>query len=399
MLWLGCFLVSMAYTVSIPFMSIFLKEDLGVESHLEAWTGFVFAITFLASSLIAPFWGSMADKYGRKPMMLRAGICLAAAYFMYFLVQNPYQLLAARAVEGLLAGYIPSAIALIATNTPEKQVGYALGIISTATAAAAIMGPLAGGVISHFVGTRETFFVAGLMVLIAFLIALFWVKEPSFTKPEGKRSTVANDLKEAARNRSLMITLMIVFITTTSVMIVEPLLTIYVLKLGSSASSASLNAGIIFSAVGVATLIAAPQWGKLGMRIGYEKVLIIGLMGGAIGNLLQILFHSLIGFGSLRFGYGLFFAAVFPALNALIAQNTDHAFRSRAFSLNQSASAMGLMMGPLLGGMLGSQIPITAVFVITGVFLFSIALLLRVPKFSIIRKPSPAAAASKELSQ
>ncbi|MDF2670975.1 MAG: transporter, partial [Paenibacillus sp.] len=86
-------------------------------------------------------------------------------------------------------------------------------------------------------------------------------------------------------------------------------------------------------------------------------------------------------------------------LNALIAQNTDHAFRSRAFSLNQSASAMGLMMGPLLGGMLGSQIPITAVFVITGVFLFSIALLLRVPKFSIIRKPSPAAAASKELSQ
>jgi MFS family permease len=385
----------MAYTVSIPFMSIFLKEDLGVDHHLEAWTGIVFAITFLASSLIAPFWGSMADKYGRKPMMLRAGFCLASAYFLYFLVQNPYQLLAARAIEGLLAGYIPAAIALIATNTPEKKVGYALGIISTASAAAAIMGPLAGGLVSHFVGTRETFFVAGLMVLVALLIALFWVKEPSFTRPEGKRSSVINDLREAAQNRSLMITLMIVFITTTSVMIVEPLLTIYVLKLGSDASSASLNAGIIFSAVGVATLIAAPQWGKLGMKIGYQKVLVIGLMGGAIGNLLQVLFESLFGFGTLRFGYGLFFAAVFPALNALISENTDHAFRSRAFSLNQSASAMGLMVGPLLGGLLGSQIPIKAVFVMTGVVLFVVALLIRAPKYSIVRHNVP----SKELPQ
>lgn len=381
-LWLGCFLVSMAYSVSIPFMPIFLKEELGVVSHLETWTGVVFGVTFLASSLIAPFWGSMADKYGRKPMMLRAGICLSASYFMYFLVDDPYWLLAARIVEGLLAGYIPSAIALIATNTPEKQVGYALGIISTASAAAAIMGPLAGGVVSHFVGTRETFFAAGLMVFVAFLIALFGVKEPSFVKPEGKRSSVWSDLREAAQNRRLMFAIAIVFVTTTSVMIAEPLLTIYVLQLGSSASTASLHAGIIFSAVGVATLLAAPRWGRLGMRVGYEKVLFIGLLGGAIGNVLQVVFQNLLGFGALRFGYGLFFAAVFPALNAIIAQSTDHGFRSRAFSLNQSAHAMGLMAGPLLGGVLGSQLPIPAVFVLTGLFLFGIALLVRLPMFA-----------------
>lgn len=399
-LWLGCFLVSMAYSISIPFMPIFLQEDLGVTEHLETWTGGVFAITFLASSLIAPFWGSMADKYGRKPMMLRAGICLSASYFMYFIVDDPYMLLVVRVVEGLLAGYIPSAIAMIATNTPEKQVGYALGIISTASAAAAIIGPLAGGVISHLIGTRETFFAAGVMVFIAFLIALIWVKEPSFVKPEGKRSSVISDLREAARNRRLMIAIAIVFVTTTSVMIAEPLLTIYVLQLGSSASSASLHAGIIFSAVGVATLLAAPRWGRLGMRIGYEKVLFIGLLGGAIGNVLQIAFHNLLGFGTLRFGYGLFFAAVFPALNAIIAQNTEHAFRSRAFSLNQSANAMGLMAGPLLGGLLGSQLPIPAVFVLTGVFLFGVAMIVRLPRFSVSAPVAETGVgASKELQQ
>lgn len=393
-LWIGTFLVSMAYSVSIPFMSIFLQEDLGVQNHLEMWTGVVFAITFLAGALIAPFWGSMADKYGRKLMMLRAGICLSIAYFLYFIVQNPYELLAVRIMEGLLAGYIPSAIALVATNTPEKHVGYALGVISTSSAAASIMGPLLGGIVSHLIGARETFLFAGCMVLIAFIIALVWVREPSFVKSEGKRSSVLNDLKEAAANRTLVSALFIVFITSTSVMILEPLLTIYVLKLGSSQSSASLHAGIIFSAVGVATLIAAPRWGKFGGKIGYEKVLFIGLIGGGAGNLLQILFHDLVGFGVLRFVYGLFFAAVFPALNAFIATHTEQSFRSRAFSLNQSANQMGLLLGPLAGGFLATQLSIPVVFVINGCLLLLVAVLLKLPRFSF----EPAASVLKQTS-
>ncbi|MFE5323773.1 MFS transporter [Paenibacillus sp. NPDC056579] len=394
-LWLGTFLVSMAYSVSIPFMSIFLQDDLGVQSHLELWTGVVFAITFLAAALIAPFWGSMADKYGRKPMMLRAAICLSIAYFLYYVVQNPYELLLVRVMEGLLAGYIPSAIALVATNTPEKHVGYALGVISTSSATASILGPLLGGVVSHLVGPRDTFLLAGIMVLIAFVIALAWVKEPSFVKTDKKRSSVLNDLKEAASNRTLMSALFIVFITSTSIMLLEPLLTIYVLKLGASQSDASLHAGIIFSAVGISTLIAAPRWGKMGGKLGYEKVLFIGLIGGGIGNLLQILFHDLVGFGTLRFVYGLFFAAVFPALNAFIATHTEPGFRSRAFSLNQSANQMGLLLGPLIGGFLATQLSIPVVFVINGCMLLLVAVMLKLPKFSF----QPSASTLKETSK
>ena len=384
-LWIGTFLVSMAYSVSIPFMSIFLEHDLGVTEHLEAWTGVVFAVTFLSGALIAPFWGSLADKYGRKPMMLRAGICLSFCYFLYFIVDGPYELIGARILEGLLAGYIPSAIALIATNTPEKHMGYALGVISTSSAAASVIGPLLGGIVSHMIGPRDTFALASGMVAVAFLICLFWVKEPSFNNSTAKRSSIAQDLKVAASNRSLIIAFVVVFVTTTSVMLLEPLLTIYVQQIGSDASSASLYAGIIFSAVGVATLIAAPWWGKFGTRIGYEKVLFIGLLGGGIGNVLQVLFHSLVGFGALRFGYGLFFAGVYPALNAFIAERTDPSFRSRAFSLNQSSHQMGLMLGPLLGGFAATQVPIPVVFVFTGVALLLLAAMLKIPKFSISR--------------
>ncbi|WP_059045162.1 MFS transporter [Paenibacillus rubinfantis] len=375
-LWLGVFFCSTAYSMVIPFMSLFIAHDLGVTEHLTLWSGVAFGVTFLAGALISPYWGSLSDKYGRKPMLLRSGFALSAVYILYFFVKDPYQLIAVRILSGLLAGYVPSAIALVATNTPEKHVGYSLGIMSTAGAAGGIIGPLVGGSLSKFIGYRESFLASGCVVLISALIALIFVKEQNFDRNR-ERSHVLDDLKEASANRPLMGKLLVVLIVTASVMVLEPLLSLYVLDLGASASDASFSSGIIFSAVGISTVIAAPFWGKIGERIGYRNTLMIGLIGGGVGNILQHFFHSLVGFGILRFVYGLFFAAVFPALNALIVQATKPEFRGRAFSLNQSASQLGNMVGPIAGGALGGWISIPVVFILNGALLSITALTLR----------------------
>ncbi|MDU4698394.1 MAG: MFS transporter [Paenibacillus sp.] len=375
-LWLGVFFCSTAYSMVIPFMSLFIAHDLGVTEHLTLWSGVAFGVTFLAGALISPYWGSLSDKYGRKPMLLRSGFALSAVYILYFFVKDPYQLIAVRILSGLLAGYVPSAIALVATNTPEKHVGYSLGIMSTAGAAGGIIGPLVGGSLSKFIGYRESFLASGCVVLISALIALIFVKEQNFDRNR-ERSHVLDDLKEASANRPLMGKLLVVLIVTASVMVLEPLLSLYVLDLGASASDASFSSGIIFSAVGISTVIAAPFWGKIGERIGYRNTLMIGLIGGGVGNILQHFFHSLVGFGILRFVYGLFFAAVFPALNALIVQATKPEFRGRAFSLNQSASQLGNMVGPIAGGALGGWISIPIVFILNGALLSITALTLR----------------------
>ncbi|TVX97897.1 MFS transporter [Paenibacillus cremeus] len=378
-LWTGVFFCSTAFSVVIPFLPIFLHDQLHVESHLETWSGLIFGITFLASALIAPYWGSLADKYGRRPMLIRSGFFLALLYFITYFVHNPYELLVIRILQGVLAGYVPSAVALVATNTPEKNVGYALGIMSTATATGSIIGPLIGGVVSHWLGSREAFLVSAGLVSFSFLIALFWAKETNFNRTSS-RSSVKSDLKEAMSNRRLLSALLMVMATSTSIMLLEPLLTIYVLQLGATKGSASLSAGVIFSAVGIATIIAAPQWGKAGTRFGFGNILFIGLLGGAIGNLLQLLFHNLIGFGVLRFSYGLFFAAVFPSLNALIVQATEPSFRGRAFSLNQSAMQIGNLLGPVIGGILAGLLTIPLVFLINGIALLAIAILLKYKK-------------------
>lgn len=382
-LWVGVFFCSTAYSISIPFLPIFLHTTLGVNEHLEAWSGISFGITFLASALISPYWGSLADKYGRKPMLIRSGFSLALLYFLTYFITNPYLFIVLRIFQGLLAGYVPAAIALVATNTPEKNVGYALGVMATAGATGGIVGPLVGGVVSHIFGNAEAFLFSGVVVLVAAMIATFLVKETNMNR-SGVRSNVREDLRSAVANRPLMSILGLSLMVTVSVMLLEPLLTVYVLQLGASQSEASLSAGIIFAAVGIATVIAAPQWGKLGTKIGYAKILFVGLLGGALGNLLQFFFTNLYGFGILRFMYGLFFAAVYPSINAMIVKVTEPEFRGRAFSLNQSATQLATMLGPVLGGVLGGLIPIRVVFIINGIALLATAILI------YYKKPGPA---------
>jgi MFS transporter, DHA1 family, multidrug resistance protein len=367
-LWIGVFFTAASFSMVIPFLPIFLLQ-IGVHEHTELWAGLLFSSAFFAGAIASPFWGRMADKYGRKPMIVRAGFVLFVIYTLMAFVTNPYQILVLRILQGLLTGFIPGAIALIGTNTPNHKVGYALSMISTASASGTILGPLLGGGISHLVGNRWAFASAGMIVFLATLLIIFWVVEEKFT-PSKVRGSIKTDFQAALSNRPFLLVLILTVVTSCSVMTIEPVLPLYIVNLGGSSENASLLAGIVFSLPGIASALFAPVWGKWADKVGFQRVLFIGLLGGGVGTIAQILFSEIWGFSIIRFVYGIFFCAVFPALNGLVVKSTPEDFRGRAFSLNQTATQIGGMTGPIIGGFLGGLFPVQSVFIVTAILLF-----------------------------
>jgi DHA1 family multidrug resistance protein-like MFS transporter len=363
-LWIGVFFTAASFSMVIPFLPIFLLQ-IGVHEHTELWSGLIFGAAFFAGAIATPFWGNLADKYGRKPMIVRAGMALFIVYTLMAFVTNPYQILGLRIMQGLLSGFIPGAITLIGTNTPREKVGYALSLISSATATGMIMGPLLGGGMAELVGNRWAFASAGIIVFLATILIIFWVKEENF-KPSTKKGSIRNDFKLALHNRPFFLVLIITLIVSCSIMTLEPLLPLHITELGGTSQYASLLTGVVISLPGIASVIFAPYWGKRADKVGFQRVLFIGLLGAGIGTIAQIIFSGILGFSIIRFVYGIFFCTVFPALNGLVVQSTPEDFRGRAFSLNQTSNQIGGMFGPIIGGFLGGIVPIQGLFIVTG---------------------------------
>lgn len=366
-LWVGVFFTSASYSMVVPFLPLFLLQ-IGVHDHTEIWSGLIFSSAFFAGAIASPYWGMMADRYGRKPMIIRAGAFLFIIYTLTAFVTNPYQLLALRIGQGLLTGYIPGAIALVGTNTPKKKVGYALALMSTAGASGSIMGPLLGGGLAELLGNRWAFASGGFLSLLSTLLVVFWVKEEKFT-PSKEKGSVLKDIRVAAANKPFMAVLLLTIVTGCSIMTIEPVLPLHILNLSGSSDNTALLAGIVFSLPGIASIIFAAYWGRLSDNIGFRTVLMIGLLGGGIGMIAQAMFDGIWGFSGIRFIYGIFFCSVFPALNGLVVELTPDDFRGRAFGLHQTAIQIGAMLGPLAGGVIGGFFPVEMVFLLTGIML------------------------------
>lgn len=174
----GVFFTGLAISQILPFLPLYISQ-LGVTSHeaLSMWSGLTFSVTFLISAIVSPMWGSLADRKGRKLMLLRASLGMAIAILLQAFATNVWQLFLLRGVMGLTSGYIPNAMALVASQVPRERSGWALSTLSTAQISGVIGGPLMGGFIADHVGLRAVFCITAALLVVSFLVTLFLIKE------------------------------------------------------------------------------------------------------------------------------------------------------------------------------------------------------------------------------
>ncbi|NIF32362.1 multidrug efflux MFS transporter MdtG [Enterobacter sp. Cy-643] len=364
--WVGCFLTGAAFSLVMPFLPLYV-EQLGVTGHsqLNMWSGLVFSITFLFSAVASPFWGGLADRKGRKLMLLRSALGMSVVMLLMGLAQNIWQFLALRALLGLLGGFVPNANALIATQIPRHKSGWALGTLSTGAVSGALLGPLMGGLMADSYGLRSVFFITSLVLFICFVMTLFFIRE-SFTPVSKKDMLHARQVLTSLKNPrlvlSLFVTTMIIQVATGSI---APILTLYVRDLAGNVSNLAFISGMIASVPGVAALISAPRLGKLGDRIGPEKILIGALTISVLLLIPMSLVQNPWQLGILRFLLGAADGALLPAVQTLLVYNSSSQISGRIFSYNQSFRDIGNVTGPLLGAAVSASYGFRTVFLVT----------------------------------
>lgn len=374
-MWICQFLAMVGMSSIVPFLPLFIRE-LGVETveGTANWSGLVFAAPFFVSFFLAPIWGNLGDKYGRKLMALRAVFGLAAAQILVGLTQDVTQLFIARMLQGALSGFLPAAMALIASNTPREKTSYALGVLQSSTAAGTVIGPLIGGVISDFIGFREVFFIVSfLLILVGFAIVLF-VKEEKID-PAEKRSSLLDNFKFVVRNKPIFYASILITFTALGISFVRPIFVLYVETLQIKGKYLPTITGALYSLVGIFSTYAAYFWGKraakksLATNIVQASVL-TGLMYSLHWVIVDPYFlipvRVLLGFG-----YG----GLMPLLFTSISNRVSFERKGGVLGVASSFQILGNMTGPLLGGFSAGLLGVRFSFVMAGLIFLILAVI------------------------
>lgn len=377
---IAVFIAGIAFSEIMPFLSLYINT-LGNFSHqqLNFWSGIVYSGTFIVSAVVSPWWGKLADKKGRKPMILRAGIGMSVVIACMGLIQNVWQLLLLRMLQGVFAGFISNSNALVATETPKTNSGQALGTIASATTAGTLLGPLVGGALTSIFSYRITFMITGGLLLLCSILVLFFVHEDDFKPVTAKKLDKASGVIKSLRSPhlifGLLLTTLIIQAANNSI---NPIVSLYVRQLLNGHNNVVFISGVIAALPGIATFLVASRFGALGDKIGTHKIIVAGFIAASIFFFLTAFVRNTVELGILRFLVGFSDACLFPQVQTMLTKNSPAAVTGRIFSWNQSAMYIGNIVGPLLGSFVSGMFNYSMVFIVTTVIVLINLLLFRI---------------------
>ncbi len=367
--WLGNFFTGASFSLVMPFMALYVEQLGAPKNKVEWYAGLAVSLSALTSALIAPVWGRLADRYGRKPMMVRASLVMTFTMGGLAFVPNVFWLLVLRILNGLFSGYVPNSTALIASQAPKNHSGYALGTLATGVIGGSLVGPLLGGVLAEILGIRQVFLLVGFILLICNLMTVFFVKEDF--QPVTKAEVLSTrELFSSIKDKQILIGLFVTsMIIQVSAQSIAPILTLYIRHLGQTENLMFVS-GLIVSALGFSSMLSSSTLGKIGDRIGNHRLLLIALFYSFSMYVLCALAQNSLQLGIVRFLYGFGTGALMPNINSLLTKITPREGISRIFSYNQMFMNMGQVIGPFIGSAIATDLGYRSVFYVTSLIVF-----------------------------
>ncbi|TPJ93696.1 multidrug efflux MFS transporter [Mesorhizobium sp. B2-5-13] len=370
----GSFSTLIAMTLLLPFLPLYV-EQLGAQGHaaIVQWSGIAYGATFFAAAMVAPLWGRLGDRYGRKVMLVRASFGMAICMSLTGMVETVWQLVLLRLLIGFAGGYSSGSTILVAMQTPKERSGWALGVLSAGITAGSLVGPLLGGVLPPVIGIRATFLLSGGVIFLALLATTFLIKESPRPSPRAAKAASATKPKsgwsQIPDKRPVVAMLTTGMLLAFATMSIEPIITVYVQQLIEDQNRVTLVAGVVMSAAALGTILSASWLGKLADRIGHWNVVVGALAVSALLLIPQAFVTNSWQLIGLRFLMGLALGGLLPCITSVIRHNIPDGVGGNVLGLAISAQYVGQVAGPLAGGFVGGHFGMPAVFLGTSVLM------------------------------
>jgi DHA1 family multidrug resistance protein-like MFS transporter len=367
----------------VAFTPLFLRE-LGVETaaEIESLTGVIAAVSTLIGLPLLPFWGALADRYSRQPVIVRSFVAHALAGAIAMVAGNVWVFVIGRAISGFSLGNSGLMMTTLQERAPARRIGFAFAVMAGASPLGAVVGPLAGGPIVDTLGFRALMGIdVGVMLLVIAAMTFGYVDHfrPAERAPLlGMAVDGVRIILRSARLRLLLPALLLLFAGwmlayTYAPIVIERIYTGPTDQLGTTI-------GLVFGVSGIATLILGPLVGAVGDRYGHWRTLFIAAAVAVVVWPLPALATDLVTF-TLPWALvnGISSAVFSLSFNVLSSSATD-ATRGRVMTFSYLPVNLGYAVGPTLGAIVAGTpagllaiFPLAAVVTLTGIGALAVA--------------------------
>ena len=366
----------MGFTLVMPFLPLYIKQ-LGAEDvgEIAMWSGLSLGATPAVTAVLSPFWGRVADRFGRKLLVQRSLLSFVIIMAATAWATRPWHVFALRAIQGIFAGYGGLTLAMAAESAPRERMARAIGLVQTAQRIGPALGPVIGGIVAGLVGLRNAFFVTSLFYAVALVLVSVLYRDPGM---------VGNTHVPPAARRSWRswlsvpgFTLMMgaIFVLTFVDRSFGPILPLWIGQHGVPAGRLAVVSGILFSA-GAFGAAVGNHLCEVWLRRRGAPFVIGAASCGAGGMLAGFVWGgSLWWQATAMAAFGVAMGAATTAAYTEGGRQVPPEAHGEGFGFLNAANLAGLALSPVVAGML-SRGTMGWVFAIDFILLASVPLVL-----------------------
>jgi len=342
---------SMGFSSIFPFLPLYVKE-LGTDTNfsIEFLSGLVFASQGVTMMIASPIWGSLADRMGRKLMVVRSMYGAAIITLLMAFVGRAEDLVLLRAIQGTITGTIAAGSALVAAESPRERTGFALGMIQTALGLGNALGPILGGIIADLLGYHEVFYITAGLLMTAGLIVTFGIQETfQPVRKDRSRPRMLDNWKKILSTTGIKAAYALRFISALASTTLVPVAPLFVQMLLVSSTGLNTITGLVTGVASTTMTLSAVYLGQVGDRIGHRKILIWSSVAAVILFILQALVQDVWQLLFLQALVGVTGGGIIPSVSALLTKSSKHGDEGTVFGLDNSITSAARAIGPMIG--------------------------------------------------